>query len=358
MGRIIRLPKFVHGYIDRHGKPRHYLRRRGWKEVPLPSTPWSTEFMDAYQAAMNEALPVIIGAKRSLPGTVAEVVARYFGSGEFTALASSTQAMRRAILERFRADHGDKRIRRLQEQHVSRLLGKLQPYAQRNMLKALRGLMAFALTEGLIDVNPVAAVKLKPVRDSGGIEMWPVGCIEKYREHHKVGTRERLALELLYCAMASRSDVVRLGRQHVQDSFLSFRRQKTKVQVDIPVLPELQGAMDAMPKAAHLTFLTTEFDKPFTAAGFGGWFRDRCDDAGIPLSAHGLRKAGAARLAEAGATDHEIMAWGGWTSLKEVQRYTKAANRRRLAMRAADKLKAGTELANLEPRLANQKENT
>jgi integrase len=74
------------------------------------------------------------------------------------------------------------------------------------------------------------------------------------------------------------------------------------------------------------------------------------------LSAHGLRKAGATRLAEAGATDHEIMAWGAWTTLKEVQRYTKTANRKRLAMRAGDRLKNGTELANLERRLAKEGE--
>jgi integrase len=74
------------------------------------------------------------------------------------------------------------------------------------------------------------------------------------------------------------------------------------------------------------------------------------------LSAHGLRKAGATRLAEHGCTDHEIMAWGGWTTLKEVQRYTKAVNRKRLALQAAGKLKGGTEVANLATRLANQKE--
>jgi hypothetical protein len=52
------------------------------------------------------------------------------------------------------------------------------------------------------------------------------------------------------------------------------------------------------------------------------------------------------------------MAWGGWTSLKEVQRYTRAASRKRLALQAAGKLKAGTELANLDARLANQGENS
>jgi integrase len=352
-----RLPKYVHGYLDRHGKPRHYLRRRGRKEVPLPP-PSSPDFTAAYESALNEALPIIIGASRTRPGTVEEAVARYLGSAAFTQqLAPSSQAMRRRILERLRAEHGDKRLRYLEAEHVARLLGRLRPWVQRNFMKTLRGLMAFSLTEGLIDTDPTVGVKLARVKDTGGFTTWPQTSIQQYRAHHQLGTRARLALELLYNTMGARADTVQLGRQHVQASIISFRRQKTGNPVDIPILPELQAAIDAMPKAEHLTFLVTERGQPFTPAGFGNWFRDQCDAAGLSnLSAHGLRKSGATRLAEAGATDHEIMAWGGWTSVKEVQRYTKAANRKRLALQAADKLKARTEVANLDTRLANQNE--
>ena len=91
--------------------------------------------------------------------------------------------------------------------------------------------------------------------------------IEQYRACHALGTRARLAMELLYGTMASRSDIVRLGRQHVHTELLSFRQQKTGAQVDVPVLPELRVALDAMPRAEHLTFLVTELGKPFTAAG-------------------------------------------------------------------------------------------
>jgi integrase len=352
-----RLPKYVHGYVDRHGKPRHYLRRPGRKEIPLPGLPWSTEFMDAYEAALSCATPVIIGAKRTKPGTVEEAVAHYMGSAAFNSLAPSTQAMRRRILERLRVEHGEKRLRLLQADHIGRLLAKLRPWVQRNFLKTLRGLLAFAQVEGLIDTDPTAGVKLSRVKDTGGFATWPLESIEQYRKHYKLGTRGRLALELLYNTMGARADVVRLGRQHAQAGMISFRRQKTGNPVDIPILPELQAAIDAIPKAEHLTFLVTEHGKPFTPAGFGNWFRDQCNAAGLSnLSAHGLRKAGATRLAEAGATDHEIMAWGGWTSLKEVQRYTRAASRKRLALQAAGKLKARTELANLDTQLANQSE--
>jgi hypothetical protein len=55
-----------------------------------------------------------------------------------------------------------------------------------------------------------------------------------------------------------------------------------------------------------------------------------------------LRKAAATHLADAGCTDHEIMAWGGWETLKEVQRSTRAANRKRLAQSGREKLETRT----------------
>src|SRR5262245_41986282 len=83
--------------------------------------------------------------------------------------------------------------------------------------------------------------------------------------------------------------------------------------------------------------------QPYTAAGFGNWFRDQCQTAGLRgCSAHGLRKAAARRLAEAGATTHEISAITGHASLKEVARYTEAADRRKLAISAMAKVKTRT----------------
>jgi integrase len=129
-----------------------------------------------------------------------------------------------------------------------------------------------------------------------------------------------------------------LGRQHIRGGRLSLRQQKTGAQVTIPVLPELEAVLAANP-ISGLTFLTTEFGRPFTAAGFGGWFRRRCNEAGLRgLSAHGLRKAAATRLANHGATAHELMAWFGWSTLREAERYTRTADRERLAVRAAAKL--------------------
>jgi hypothetical protein len=140
--RNVRTPPYTHGFIDRHGKPRWYFRRAGFKQVPLPGLPWSPEFMAAHEAAMREetAPRINVGVDRTKPGTVNDAVVRYISSQAFAVLAPSTQSMRRAVLERFRSEHGDKRMVMLQSDHVQKLVGKLKPYAQRNMLKTLRGL--------------------------------------------------------------------------------------------------------------------------------------------------------------------------------------------------------------------------
>jgi integrase len=168
--------------------------------------------------------------------------------------------------------------------------------------------------------------------------------IAQYRARHVIGTRQRLALELLLNIGPRRGDMVRLGRQHLRDGELSFRTQKTSTPVEgVPLLPELAAAIEAMP-IGNMTFLTTEQGKPFTAAGFGNWFRDACDAAGIAkgYSAHGLRKASATRLAGASASPHQLVAVFGWTTLRQPEIYTRKANRKKLAQSAGDLLRTET----------------
>jgi integrase len=127
-------------------------------------------------------------------------------------------------------------------------------------------------------------------------------------------------------------------------------RQKTGVPFDIPLLPSLQEEL-SLQTERRLTFLVTDQGKPFTAAGFGNWFRDRCDEAGVPCRAHGLRSAAATRLADYGATPHALMAWFGWRTLSEADGYTQEANRKHLAAEAG-KLITSTEIGKSEGQFA------
>src|SRR5262249_43625939 len=75
------LPKYVHGFIDRHGKARFYFRRAGFRRTTLPGLPWSPEFMAAYEASLATAPCLEIGARRTVAGTVNAVAIGYFASG-------------------------------------------------------------------------------------------------------------------------------------------------------------------------------------------------------------------------------------------------------------------------------------
>ena len=340
MGRgslMRRPPKFVQAFIDRNGKPRFYFRRGGFKSVPLPGLPWSPQFMEVYEAALS-GQPLQIGTSRTKPGTVSAAIIGYYYDQSFLALAPSTQRPLRGILERFRAEHGDKHIALLQRQHILTLLRSKKRFAARHWLMAIRALMKYAVEIGLREDNPAAGVKL-PNLKTDGYHSWTDAEIDQFEACHGPGTRARLALSLLLYTGQRRGDVIRIGRQHIRDGVVHVRQQKTGIELAIPIHHTL-AAIITETTTDHLTLLTTQTGKPFSAAGFGNWFRDRCNEAGLAhCSAHGLRKAAARRLAEAGCTMHEIAAITGHASLSEIQRYTKAADQKRLALSAMKKAK-------------------
>ena len=296
--------------------------------------------MAAYHAAMAEQKPAPIAASRARPGSVNAAVTGYLQSAMFrSSLSPSTQRTYRNVLERFRARNGDKDIATLQRRDVMKMMADRAdtPHAANNLLKRLRNLMAWAVAEGMVagDKNPTIGLKNLKVR-SDGFRVWGEEQVAQYRARHTLGTRARLALEILLDTGLRRSDAIKLGRQHVRDGTITIKTQKTNAVVHPPVSSELQAAIDAMPASSAMTFLVMEHGKSFTANGFGRWFRARCAEAGIPAgyAAHGLRKLKATRMVNDRATAHMLKAWFGWKSLRQAERYTEAADARRLAAEA------------------------
>lgn len=338
---VIRL-KFVQAFRDVRGKRRHYYRRGG-QRVPLPGLPGSEEFMAAYAAAVARSSPVEIGAGRTMPGTIAALVAAYYGSAKFKhEIKDNTRRTRRAVLERFREQYGDRPAAPLDAEGVRRVLAKIEkPHARANWLKGIRALMEFAIDVGLRRDDPTLGIKVKTPK-TDGFKSWEEDDIAAFRAKHPIGTRARLALELLLGTGQRLGDVIRMGHQHIRAGVVHVRQNKTGAVLNIPVGSDLAAALAGTPRE-HLTFLTTEKGEPFTAGGFGGWFRTVCDEAGLTgLSAHGLRKATCRRLAEAGCTEKEIASISGHASLNEVARYTKAASQTLLAAAAMGKLQPPT----------------
>jgi integrase len=344
----INLP-YVISDTDRHGNRRYYFRRREKgsttaRKIRLRGLPGSKEFMEAYQAATAGSQPKAKVAPTAQKGTFGYVCQRYYVSAEFRLLNKSTQSWRRRALDEVCRAHGDKPIARMEPAHVRRLRDEKAdtPSASHNRLKALRALFRWATENDLAPHNPAKDVPALRYH-SDGHHSWTSDEIRKFELAHPVGSMARLAMALMLFTGCRRADVVRLGPQHIQDGQLRYRQAKNEyrspVDIDIPVHPELARIIRHTP-CLHLTYLANDFGKPFTAAGFGNKFRALCNAAGLPhCSAHGLRKATATRLAEAGASSQEIMAITGHRSLNEVERYTHAASKPLLATSGMSKLK-------------------
>jgi hypothetical protein len=212
---VLVLP-FVNGFVDRHGRVRYYFRRRGHRNVRLPGLPGSPEFMRAYEAAIGNAEPIVIGASRSRVGTVAAVVGMYLASAAFAGLADETRRTRRNILERFREAHGDKRIAAIERKHVQALIDAkaATPSAARNLLAVIRLLMQFAIDAGIRADDPTIGVTRAKIKGDG-YATWAEHHIAAFEVRHPIGTTARLALALLLGTGQRRGDVVRMGRQHV-----------------------------------------------------------------------------------------------------------------------------------------------
>jgi integrase len=299
--------------VYKNGRCYYYFRRPGFERTPLPGVPGSAPFMAAYQTALGAEAKIEIGAERSLPGTVSAAIATFYKSRKFTKNEAITQQTDRNILEAFRAKHGDKRIALLERRHVEAMLAEKtgKPSAQRNLLRVLRVLLGFAVEWKLRRDNPALGIKLDPIRTTG-FYSWTEEELRQYEAYYPVGSKGRLALDLLLYTAQRRADVVALGPANMRSGRLSFTQSKTRTVMDIPVAAPLAATIAATPMVGVKTFLVTAFGKPFTAAGFGNWFRERCDEAGLPhCSAHGLRKAFLRRMAEAGCSEDYIASISG-----------------------------------------------
>lgn len=208
--------------------------------------------------------------------------------------------------------------------------------AARKLRKELVRLFEFAVKLRLRSDNPVdqaERVKVAAGERSTGFHTWTESEIVQYREYHRPGTKARLAMELMLWTGQRRGDAIRMGPKHIIAGRIKIRQGKGGKELLVAVAPQLLEAIVAMPAAdGHLCFLVTEWGKPFSNAGFGNWFRDKCDAAGLPqCTSHGLRKAIMRRMAELGMSNQTLKSVSGHSRDNEVAEYTRAADQMRMA---------------------------
>jgi integrase len=343
---------------SRHGKPRLYVRAPGRKMIRLPvDSVDDPNFSAAYAAALagdtltETAQPSVKrAANKPAPGSLRELSAAYLAHiAKDHSLADRTKYVRRRHLdevcqcERIPGKDsrpiGDAPVSAFTPMHIQKLLDRKAetPEAANDRRKVLNGMWAWGLLRGYAATNPVAATK--PFKtDSDGHIPWSWQEINRFAERHPAGTKPYLALALLLYTGQRLSDVIRMGRQHVRNGALHFRQKKGGREMGLTIVPGLQAALDTVP-TGQLTFLVTEFGKPYTAAGFGNWFRRRVREAGLAdRSAHGLRKSLQTIGAEDDLTDRQLMAVAGHETARETTRYTKKRDRDRLAAQGMAKL--------------------
>lgn len=320
--------KFVQSFRSAGGVY-HYFRRRGSPRIPLPGIVGSPEF------TALAAAPVTIGASlRSKPGSVSVAIAEYYGSQAFRSLTGGTPALRRAVLEKFREQYGDKILGSLPREFLIALLDAMPANVARNWLVSFRHFTRWCEARKLIGQDPTLGIRIKAPK-SDGHHTWSESEIATFEAHHPIGSKARLALALGLHTGQRRGDVIRIGRQHIRDGVLSVKQQKTGTTLALAVRPELAEIIAATP-SGNLSLLTTRSGKPYAANDFSIQFRKWCDQAALPTECtfHGLRKAMLTQLADAGKTVHQIAAVSGHKTLKEVERYTEKADQRRLAREA------------------------
>ena len=328
----IRLP-YVQEYRDRHGKTRRYFRRPGYKRVPLPGTPGSPQFIAAYEAALAAERPPI-GRKHG-EGTIGDLVVSFYRSAYFENLKPQSQRLYRLVLDKFAQEDGHRLVHDMPRRVAMSIIediGATRPGMANLTLKAMRRLFAYAIKRDLREDNPFVGIESYKL---GTHHTWTDAEIAAYETVWRVGTRERLAFDLLLYTGQRVGDVAAMRRSDLCNGAIHVKPEKTGDELVIPLHPNLVRSMKACP-AKGLSLIGQANGRPISGAGLSSIIERAARAAGLPDKCvpHGLRKARMRRLAERGATTKEIASVSGHKTLKEVERYTVAADQARLARAA------------------------
>lgn len=337
-----KLPPNVRPVRDRHGKVRYRFRRKGWPNAYLPGEPGSAEFHLAY-AEIQERGPATKGSTQSprpvTPRSLDDLYARMKRSAAWRNKKPNTQLTQARVYERF-LGRIDRKGRRYGERPVASVtVGWLDgifgdmaatPGAANDLRKKLKVLLEYACAIEWRDANP--ARHTAKFADGDGFHTWTDAEIHQFREKHELGTMARLTLELALNTAARRCNVAELTRDNLRAERIVVAHVKGNNEVSVPMLAATREAIESLPAAPIRHLVVNKFGRPFSVGGLGNRFRKWCDEAGLPqCSMHGLRKAVARLLAEAGASDAEGMAVTGHKKAATFVHYRDNANRARLA---------------------------
>ena len=307
------------------------------------------EFLAAYLAASK---PKEAGQVKSVelvqPNSVADVIGKYLRSHAFQRLSESYQEVRRRDMNRLLKLNdgavGRVAFANVRPEHIRHQMDTMKVNPANERLKSWSALGEFAVQRRLVTTKPTVGISQLKGKTTQGYIPWTFADITIYRRYWSYGTEARLAFELQFWAGCRISDTVGLGPKNVdEEGWLVFIQKKTKSEVSVPFdrgLPKFAAAEDlehlrlaiAAMSPRKGTFMLTEHGRPRSSKGASQWFSERAQMARVPegKTSHGLRKSRMILHAERGANIHQIAAWSGHETLKEIEHNTKQAEKRRL----------------------------
>lgn len=329
--------KYVNEYIDRTGKLRRYFRKGGKQLGPLEGEPGSEQFMTGYAAYLAEKPKA---SKTTLHAdSLGKLIIDFYGSRLFTDRKPSTRQLYKYALEPLAKEHGHRSASTMTAEHAEKIInaiGAKRP-GMGNLTRAvMRRVMQFAVKTKLRKDNPMLGIDAFKV---GEHHTWDDAELKQFEDRWRLGTRERLAYALLLYTGQRVGDVAKMNRADVADGLIHVVQQKTGAELWVPIHPELQLAMKALP-AKGLTLVGDANGRPIKRAALSALMRAAIKEARLSKRcvSHGLRKAAMRRLAESDATANQIASISGHKTLKEVERYTKAADQKKMARIAMGKV--------------------
>jgi integrase len=334
--------RYVNEFRDRHGKPRYYFRKGATCE-PLPGTPGSPVFSEAYDLLLAAHAPHAIvrrGRMAAQDGTLAWVIEQYKLSDAWKKeLRPSTKEVYDRHFDWLRKRCGSGDLRTLTERHVRAMRNELKD--RTTVADAVVGKigMLWRYAKEHLGMDDLGPNPTREVADLHGASKphpaWPDDLCEKFEQ---LGNRGLVrAYFLLRYTGQRRSDVVKMERKHFDGSAISVVQQKTGTHVWIPCHQRLREHLRATGYEQPY-LLQSSLGKPLRETSLTNMVITACKALGFPgFSPHGLRHRAGAALAESGCSMDEIMSILGHATEGEARGYVTQANKRVMAASAMEK---------------------
>jgi integrase len=323
------LPKHI--YKQKNGL---YFQRRGWPSLKLKADFGTPEFWREYADILSgKAEPKKVHFRNFL-----SLIDNYHRSPRYRRLKPRTALDYDKYLTFFCSIMGDANPSQMKRKDVIRLRDNNadKPYFANYSLRVLRVLMEHCVDLGWCEYNPAKGVQ-EIKTDKKERHPWPLELLAAYRLSCPFGTRERLVMELCIGTGQRIGDVLEMRWSDIQDGGFAIRQNKTSKELWIPILPELQAALDLASR--HSVFLLTN------ERGTNRWSYRGASQAvrlvrerisALDYDIHSWRYNAACELVEAGCGDDLVASVTG-QSPAMVQHYTKRVRQKIRATQAQQK---------------------